>query len=165
MPWPVLRKTRGGRVLHSMIHRTQKRFPLRSYTSAPILHSSEGAPSLMSWTQAAFSRALSCSIPAGTLDSRLTSINIPRKCHAFSLFVSCAVVSMSTSPPGRGLAETGPSKPSRTESFLPWRDFYLAIFRNPASSYILVVFLMYLIPILLNWERGRSGELFVFTFP
>lgn len=83
MSWPVLREGRGGRVLCGMIHKTQKRFPLPSYTISPILHSSEGVPGLMNWPQATFSCLLSCSMPAGTLHSGLTSINIPRKCHAF----------------------------------------------------------------------------------
>lgn len=48
-------KSQRGPVLCAVIHRAQKKLPLLSCAVAPILHSSERTPGLISWSPAKFS--------------------------------------------------------------------------------------------------------------
>ena len=49
------KRSQRGPVLCAVIHRAQKKLPLLSCAVAPILHSSERTPGLISWSPAKFS--------------------------------------------------------------------------------------------------------------
>lgn len=86
-------------------------------------------------------------------------IPVPGRCHAFlQVFPSLLCgqhVHLSicrVTPFSRALRSRASwlSPPLKTERIAPWcKDFYLAVFGNSVLSWMLVIFLIYLIPILL----------------